>query len=77
MQFLIRTTAFDIALELPVVVIIIEIPFFCFRGIEIVAKRFLQPLYYVDLIWNLSEGARRMREFNQFGRKIFREVKKT
>lgn len=45
-----------------------------FRGVEIAAKRSLQPLYHIDFIWKLSEGARRLRQYNQFGRKIFEKV---
>lgn len=48
---------------------------FFFRGVEIVAKRSLQPLFHIDFIWNFTEGARRLKEYNQYGRKLFAKVK--
>lgn len=44
------------------------------RGVEIVAKRVLQPLYQIDLVWNQTEYARRLREYNSYGHDLFTKV---
>lgn len=58
-----------IALELALICI-----FLFHRGIEIVAKRSLQPLFNVDFIWNLTATAKLLREYNQYARKLFENV---
>lgn len=48
--------------------------FFSLRGIEIVAKRVLDPLLHIDFIWNLTESKRRLREYSRYGHELFRKV---
>lgn len=43
-------------------------------GVEIVAKRVLDPLMHIDFIWNLTGPARRLREYARFGHELFRKV---
>lgn len=44
-------------------------------GIEIVAKRLLNPLFHIDLIWNSTAAARRLREYSRYGHALFRRVR--
>lgn len=44
------------------------------RGIEIVAKRVLDPLLHIDWIWNLTDARRRLREYSRFGHELFGKV---
>lgn len=47
-----------------------------YSGIRIVAQRVLQPIYHIDFIWNRTEYAARLREYNKFGRELFAKVSK-
>lgn len=41
---------------------------------KIVSKRLVQPLYHINFIWNLTELAERMRDYNRFARDLFQKV---
>lgn len=41
---------------------------------RIVSKRLVQPLYHINFIWNLTELAERMRDYNRFARDLFQKV---
>lgn len=43
-------------------------------GIEMVAKRAVNPLLHIDFIWNLTESAKRLREYSRYGHDLFRKV---
>lgn len=45
-----------------------------FSGTEIVSNRSLQPLYHFDFIWNFTDAAKRLIEFNQFRRTVLEQV---
>lgn len=34
----------------------------------------MQPLYHIDFIWNFTEAAKRLKEYNQYGRSLFEKV---
>lgn len=34
----------------------------------------MQPLFHIDFIWNFTEGAKRLKDYNQYGRKLFEKV---
>ncbi|XP_031637234.1 cytochrome P450 3A19-like [Contarinia nasturtii] len=42
--------------------------------IAIVSKRSLQLLFHIDAIWNLTKAAIQLKEYNQYGREIFRKT---
>lgn len=45
-----------------------------FRGVEIAAKRVLDPLLHIDFIWNLTDSAQRLRKYSRYGHDLFRKV---
>ncbi|XP_031637232.1 probable cytochrome P450 313a4 [Contarinia nasturtii] len=46
------------------------------QGLEIVGKRILDPLLHIDFIWNLTESAKKLREYSCFGRTLFQKILK-
>lgn len=34
----------------------------------------MRPQYQFDFLWNLTKSAYRLREYNQYGRKLFAKV---
>lgn len=43
-------------------------------GIEMVAKRLLNPLYHIDFIWNRTTAAKNLREYSRYGHDLFQKV---
>lgn len=43
-------------------------------GVEIVAKRVLDPLLHIDFIWNLTKSAANLREYSRYGHDLFQKV---
>lgn len=39
-----------------------------------VAKRAANPLLHIDFMWNLTESAKRLREYSRYGHDLFRKV---
>lgn len=37
-------------------------------------ERMMQPIYRLDVIWNLTNAAKRLKKYHQFGKDLFDKV---
>lgn len=46
-------------------------------GVELAAKRMLNPLFHIDFIWNLTTSAKHLQEVSQHGYDVVHKVDET